>query len=103
MDLAIEQGVVDRMEDAVADAGDDREERQHRVAACWAKPNAADGEQRDAGEQDRPRPEAVDDEARERLHRAGDDEEDRQQHAELGVAGMESSFSQERAAAGAAG
>ena len=89
MDLAIEQGVVDRMKDAVADAGDDREERQHRVARARREAECRRGEERDAAEQDRTRAETVDDEARHRLHRARDDEEDGEQDAELGVAGVE--------------
>jgi hypothetical protein len=56
VDLAVEQGVVDRMEDAVADAGDDGEQHQHRVARARREAEGCGGEQRDAAEQDRPRP-----------------------------------------------
>ena len=89
LDLAIEQGVVDRMEDAVADPGDDREADEHRVARAGGEAEGSDSEQREAAEQDRPRPEAVDDEARQRLHRARNDEEDGEHEAELGVADVE--------------
>ena len=46
-----------------------------------AKPKAAAPTQREAAEQDRARAEAVDEEARRGLHRAGHDEEDRHQEA----------------------
>ena len=89
VDLAIEQRVVDRVEHAVADAGDDGADGEHQVARARRVAEGGEREQAEAGEQHRARPEAVDDEARERLHRAGDDEEDRQQHAKLGVADVE--------------
>ncbi len=75
IDLAIEQRVVDRMEDAVADPGDGGEADQHRVARARREAERGAGEQGDAAEQDRSRPESVDDESGDRLHRARDDEE----------------------------
>ena len=95
MDLAIEQRVVDRMKDAVADAGNHRESEQHRIAGARCEAEGGDGEQGQAAEQDRARTEVVDDEARERLHAARDDEEDRQHEAELGEADVERVLEQE--------
>jgi hypothetical protein len=87
--LAVEQGEVDRMEDAIADAGHDGEQQQHRVMRAGREAEGRSGQQTEAGEQDRPRAEAVDDEARQRLHGARDDEEDRHQEPELRVADRE--------------
>jgi hypothetical protein len=88
-DLAIEQRVVDRMEHAVADAGQDRAAGHRPVAGAQREAERRQPEQRQPAEQDGPRPHAVDQEAGGGLHAARDDEEQRHQEAQLGVAGVE--------------
>ncbi len=78
------------MEHAVADAGHDREERQHPITLARGKPEGRGGEQPQAAEQNRPRPHAIDHETRQRLHGARDDEEDGHQQAEFDIADRES-------------
>ena len=85
-DLAVEQRVVGRVKDAVADAPDDGETGQHPVAGADRVTECRNAEQRQPAEKNRPWAEAVDDETRQRLHRTGDDEENRHQKAQLGIA-----------------
>ena len=89
MHLAVQQRVVDRMEHAIADAGHHREADEGPVARAEREAERRDRQQAQAAEKDRPRPVAVDDEPRQRLHRARDHEEDRHQQAELGIAHAE--------------
>ena len=88
-DAAVEHRVVHRVEHAVADAGHHRPAGQHPVALAGGIAQRRHAQQRQAAEQHRPRAVAVDPEARQRLHDAGDDEEDRQQEAQLRVADLE--------------
>ncbi len=87
--LAVQQRVVHRMEHAIADARDHRPQRQQRVARAGREPERRGAEQGEPGEQHRTRPEAIDRKTRGGLHHARDDEEDRHQQAELGVADIE--------------
>jgi hypothetical protein len=88
-DAAVDHGVVHRMEHAVADAGHHRERGQHPVALARGEAQRGHAQQAQTGEQHRPRAVAVDDKARQRLHHARHDEEDRHQEAQLGIADVE--------------
>ena len=88
-DPRVEQREVDRMEDAVAGARQRHEDEHHRVAGAGATAEHRHRKQRDAANRTRPRPIAVDDEARQRLDGARDDEEHRQQQSELRIAHAE--------------
>jgi hypothetical protein len=65
------------MEDAVAEAGQRADGEQHGVAVRRREQQRGQHEAGDAGEQHAARPDAVHDEAGQRLSHAGDDEEDR--------------------------
>ena len=85
-DLAVEQRVVGRVENTVADSAYDGESGQHPVAGADRITQRRDTEQGQAAEQHRTGAEAVNNEARQRLHRTRDDEKDRHQKAQLGIA-----------------
>ena len=76
-DLAVQQGVVDRVEHAIADTGHRRKQRQHRVAGAAGKAQRRQPDQGQPAHQYRARAEFVDDKTRKRLHRAGHDEKHR--------------------------
>ncbi len=87
--LAVEQGVVGRVEHTIAQAGHHRAGGQHGVAGGRGIAQRGQPQQRQPAQQHRPGAEAVDHKARCGLHHAGDDKEDRQQQAQLGVADVE--------------
>ncbi|EWS52516.1 hypothetical protein X551_04697 [Methylibium sp. T29] len=82
----VEDGEVDRVERRVAQPGQRRGEHQAAVAGGRGGGERRRGEQRQREEQHRPRADAVDQEAGQRLADARDHEEHRDQQAELGVA-----------------
>jgi len=88
-DAPVEDREVGRVERAVADAGQHRGQQQTPPALCRRRRQRRQHEHAQRRQQHRPRTHAVDQEARQRLPDARDDEEGRHEQAELGVAQAE--------------
>jgi hypothetical protein len=88
-DALVQQGVIGRMEHAIAAAGDKGAQHQLQIAVRAGQQQRRHAQQRDAAEQHGARAQPVDHEAGHRLADAGDHEEHRHQQAQLGIAQME--------------
>ena len=88
-DAGIQDRKINRMEDAVSQAGQAGEHHQGGIAVARGQPESSQGEKRQAHEQDGPGAEPVYREATDRLAYARNDEEHRHHHAEFRIAQAE--------------
>ena len=95
-DAVAQDGVVGRVEDAVADAGQYGQRQQHRIGRRQAHGTHGAGQQQGAADQHAVGTPAVDQHAGHRLRQAGCGEEQRHQQAELGVGDVQRHLEQRK-------